>query len=130
MNESTVASPMTEGVVTAPRDETLDDLAARLTDLDIKSVVVTDDDDRPVGILTSTDYLALVDDGADPAATTVGDRMIREVVTVRYDETIRRAARLMDRHGIGHLPVVDADGRAVGIVSSTDLTAHLARGGD
>lgn len=130
MDEPTVASPMTEGIVTAARDETLDDLAARLTDLDIKSVVVTDDDDRPVGILTSTDYLALVDDGADPAATTVADRMTREVVTVRYDETIRRAARLMDRHGISHLPVVDADGRAVGIVSSTDLTAHLARGGD
>jgi CBS domain-containing protein len=130
MDERTVASPMTEGVVTAARDERLDDLAARLTDLDIKSVVVTDDDDRPAGILTSTDYLGVVDDGVDPAATTVGDRMTDEVVTVRYDETVRRAARLMDRHGIGHLPVVDADGRAVGIVSSTDLTSYLARGGD
>lgn len=130
MDERTVASPMTESIVTATRDERLDDLAARLTDLDIKSVVITDEDDRPAGILTSTDYLALVEDGVDPAATTVGDRMTDEVVTVRYDETVRRAARLMDRHGIGHLPVVDADGRAVGIVSSTDLTSYLARGGD
>jgi CBS domain-containing protein len=129
MEEQTVAAPMTESVVTSALDESLADLAARLTDLDIKSVVVTDDD-RPVGILTSTDYLRLVAEGDDPTATTVGDRMTQEVVTVRYDETVRRAARLMANHGINHLPVVDTDGKVVGIVSSTDLTRHLARGGD
>ncbi|MEF8974578.1 MAG: CBS domain-containing protein, partial [Haloarcula sp.] len=98
MDEQTVAAPMTEGVVTAALDESLADLAARLVDHDIKSVVVTDDD-RPVGILTSTDYLELVADGADPTTTTVGDRMTGEVVTVRYDETVRRAARLMADRG-------------------------------
>jgi CBS domain-containing protein len=56
--------------------------------------------------------------------------MTQEVVTVRYDETVRRAARLMANLGINHLPVVDTDGKVVGIVSSTDLTRHLARGGD
>jgi CBS domain-containing protein len=56
--------------------------------------------------------------------------MTRDVVTVRYDETVRRAARLMADHGINHLPVVDTDGRVVGIVSSTDLTRYLARADD
>lgn len=129
MDEQTVAAPMTEGVVTAALDESLADLAARLVDHDIKSVVVTDDD-RPVGILTSTDYLELVADGADPTTTTVGDRMTGEVVTVRYDETVRRAARLMADRGFNHLPVVDTGGGVVGIVSSTDLTRYLARGGN
>jgi CBS domain-containing protein len=129
MDEPTVAAPMTEGVVTVGPDETLDDVAGTMVEHDIKSVVVADADDRPVGIVTSTDFLRLVDEGVDPAATTVGDRMTRDVVTVRYDETLRRAATLMHDHGVGHLPVVDADGRTVGIVSSTDLTAHLARGG-
>jgi CBS domain-containing protein len=130
MDEQTVAAPMTEGVVTTALDESLADLAARLVDFEIKSVIVTDDDDRPVGILTSTDYLRLVAEGGDPTATTVEDRMTREVVTVRYDETVRRAARLMADHGINHLPVVDTGGGIVGIVSSTDLTRYLARGGE
>jgi CBS domain-containing protein len=39
---------MTEGVVTAVLDESLADLAARLTDHDIRSVVATDEDDRSV----------------------------------------------------------------------------------
>lgn len=129
MDEQTVAAPMTEGVVTAAPEESLADLAVRLIDHDIRSVVVTDND-RPVGILTSTDYLELVADGGDPTTTTVADRMTGDVVTVRYDETVQRAARLMADRGFSHLPVVDTEERAVGIVSSTDLTRYLARGGN
>jgi len=128
MDDVTVATPMTEGVLTVDPEEAPGDLVEALVELDIKSVVVTDDEDRPVGILTSTDYLEMVDDEVDPHETTVGERMTREVITVRYDETVRRAATLMYDRGISHLPVVDANGQAIGILSSTDLTAHLARG--
>ena len=128
MDDVTVATPMTEGVLTVDPEESAGDLVEALVELDIKSVVVTGDEDRPVGILTSTDYLRMADDGVDPRETTVSERMTRDVVTVRYDETVTRAATLMYDHGISHLPVVDANGRAIGILSSTDLTAHLARG--
>ena len=128
MDDVTVATPMTEGVLTVDPEESAGDLVEALVELEIKSVVVTDDEDCPVGILTSTDYLEMVDDGVDPREVTVGERMTGGVVTVRYDETVRRAATLMYDHDISHLPVVDADGRAIGILSSTDLTAHLARG--
>ncbi len=47
--------------------------------------------------------------------------MTREVVTVGVDASYREVVALMDRHRVSALPVLDADGRPVGIVSSADL---------
>lgn len=52
---------------------------------------------------------------------TVGDIMTREVVTARRDMSIHEAARLMVEHGVSGLPVVDDEGRLIGIVSDGDL---------
>lgn len=51
---------------------------------------------------------------------TVGSWMTRSVVTIGLDDTLAAAHRLMRRHGVRHLPVVDGD-RLVGIVSDRDL---------
>jgi CBS domain-containing protein len=51
----------------------------------------------------------------------VGDFMTRRVVTVRPDDSILDAARLMLEHKISGLPVVDAENHVVGIVSEHDL---------
>jgi CBS domain-containing protein len=47
--------------------------------------------------------------------------MIRDVVTVTPDDSLRRAAVLMLRHGINGLPVVEPDGRVVGMVGIRDV---------
>jgi CBS domain-containing protein len=52
---------------------------------------------------------------------TVGDVMTREVVTVAPDATFKDAVRLLERHRVSGLPVVDAQGRLVGIVTEADL---------
>jgi CBS domain-containing protein len=51
----------------------------------------------------------------------VGHFMTRQVVTVAPDTPILEAAQLMLRHKIGGLPVVDASGRVVGLLSERDL---------
>jgi acetoin utilization protein AcuB len=64
---------------------------------------------------------------ADPARveflnrTKVGSVMTREVVTVGPRETVEDAARILARHRIGAVPVVDAHGALVGILSETDI---------
>jgi CBS domain-containing protein len=54
-------------------------------------------------------------------APIVGDRMAMEPIVIRADATLTEAAALMDRHHIHGLPVVDASGSLVGVLSQTDL---------
>jgi len=51
----------------------------------------------------------------------VGDLMAREAIMVCADDPLSAAARLMDRHGVSGLPVIDAAGALVGVISETDL---------
>lgn len=59
----------------------------------------------------------------------VGDRMIRDVVTVSDDATVAEALRLMDQRGVNRLPVLDREGQLTGIVSDMDLRIAEAAGG-
>lgn len=125
MSDTSVTEVMTTPVLTVERDERPADVARAMADQAIKSVVVIDDDCHPVGILTSTDYVRMTAEGIDPHETTVGAFMTTDVVTVTTDETVEDAAALLADNDISHLPVLD-DGRAVGIVTATDLTRYLA----
>lgn len=53
--------------------------------------------------------------------TTVGDLMALDPITVRANAPLSEAADLLDRHHISGLPVVDASGSLVGVLSQTDL---------
>ena len=87
---------------------------------DIRHLVVVDRKDV-VGVVADRD---LMDVDAD---TAVQRAMAHPPVTITPDETIRKAAALMTGHVIGSLPVVD-DGKLVGIVTTYDLVALLAKG--
>ena len=52
---------------------------------------------------------------------TVADLMTRDPVVVRAEASLTEAAALMDRHHVHGLPVVDAEGALVGVLSQTDL---------
>ena len=54
---------------------------------------------------------------------TVADVMTRDVVAVGPDEDFKTVAKLMHLHEVSALPVVDHDGKLVGIVSESDLLA-------
>ncbi|HEX5589354.1 MAG TPA: CBS domain-containing protein [Candidatus Limnocylindrales bacterium] len=55
-------------------------------------------------------------------APTVGDRMAIEPIVIRADASLSEAAILMDSRHVHGLPVVDAAGSLVGVLSQTDLT--------
>ncbi len=58
---------------------------------------------------------------ADTRHATVADVMVLDLVVIRANAPIEQAAELMDRHHISGLPVVDAAGTLVGVVSQTDI---------
>lgn len=66
-----------------------------------------------------------------PAAsgTTVADVMSAPVATIERDQTIRKAANLMEGRTIGCLPVLD-HGQLVGIITTADLLRLLGQGGE
>ncbi|HEX2939860.1 MAG TPA: CBS domain-containing protein [Rhodopila sp.] len=56
------------------------------------------------------------------------DIMTRTVVTAKPDDTVAKVARSLSDHGISALPVCDASGQVVGMVSEGDLIAVAGRG--
>ncbi len=99
--------------------------AARAMEINnVGSLVVTDVHERAIGIVTDRDLALSMAHGAG-GATPIEEVMSRHVVTVAADASLDDAAGLMDCHGVRRLPVVDGEGRPIGIVSLDDLYGFL-----
>jgi len=108
------------------RAATLEMAARDMEAHNVGSLVVTDDEDRIVGIITDRDMAIALGHGKGPA-TSVEEVMSTEVVTVSIDADVESAASEMDRRRVRHLPVVNDRGRPVGMVCLDDLYHYLAR---
>ncbi|MFG2138468.1 CBS domain-containing protein [Streptomyces sp. NPDC048650] len=121
MRHRRVGSIMTGDVVAARRETPADELARWLTEFDINGVPVVDADDKVLGIVSATD-LARVrrvsGARANPVAALV---MSAPAHTIRADDSVVRAARLMSASGVERLPVVDEEARLVGMVTRRDV---------
>ncbi len=87
----------------------------------VKALPVVDDERRVVGIVTVFDMFNLEVVDLDP----VSKVMTTPVTTVPADTPVSRLVALMTDRGLRHLPVVDDDGRLVGIVTRTELITVL-----
>lgn len=94
----------------------------------IGSLVVIDDKKRPVGLVTDRDLaLYVLTSGLDPEAASVGDCMSAPAVTLDHSASLSEASSVMRRHGVRRLPIVDDDGKLVGIITGDDLVLLLGR---
>jgi CBS domain-containing protein len=92
-------------------------------------IVVEHRDGRrmPVGILTDRDIVvAIAAKKVSLDDLTVGDAMSANLLTVNEANGVDHALREMQRIGVRRAPVVDSDGRLVGVLSIDDVIAHLA----
>lgn len=126
MTRQTIEGLMSSPVLTVAPDDSAAEAADAMRDAGANSVVIINQESHPVGILTSTDYVAMTSDAVNPHQTPVDAFATADLVTARPDETVGTAAKTMTTHNISHLLVVDDDKQAVGIVTTTDLTEHLA----
>ncbi|WP_338738904.1 CBS domain-containing protein [Haloplanus salilacus] len=126
MTDTLVSDVMTTPMLTLDAETTVDEAARGMAEAGIKSVVVVGEACRPEGIFTSTDALRVAADGHAPADATVGEYMTTDVETVTPDEPLPVVARRMVESDISHLPVTDADGDGVGILTTTDLAEALS----
>lgn len=115
-----VADVMTRRLVAAPLDANVRDIACRMREARVSSVVILDAD-RIAGIVTEHDLSEkVIAAGLDPAETKAGDVMSAPVETISTEADIDEAARAMRDRRIKKL-VATKDGRVAGIVSSFDI---------
>lgn len=105
----------------------LGDALQLMVDREIGGLMVVDESQRLVGILTERDYLLkVVDIIPDYPRRLLRPIMTPDPETVRPDDTLAFALHKMDVGGYRHLPVVE-DGRPVGIISVRDVIRHITR---
>jgi acetoin utilization protein AcuB len=122
------ADVMTTPVETAHPDDDLGEAAARMAVKRIDCLPVVEDG-RTVGIVTTTDVLAergqLFFKGGKVDVPSVATVMRTKVEVARADDDLLDAASTMFSDDLRHLPVVDGDGRVVGILSDRDLRSAV-----
>jgi len=104
-------------------DDTLQEAALKMRDLDVGPMPVCDRD-RIAGMLTDRDIaVRAVAEGRDPRSTRVRDAMTRDIIFCYEDEDVEEAARLMQARQVRRILVLNRARRLVGIVSLGDLAA-------
>ena len=140
-----VRDVMTTQVVTVDRITPYQDIDRLLTEHRISGVPVLMMGRKIAGVVSEADLLAVEDKPARQArmaaesrrrwrtrkpkhtALSAGALMTAPAVTISPDASIPAAARVMNTHGVRRLPVVDPDGKLIGIVSRRDLLSVFLR---
>ncbi|MGH2655540.1 MAG: CBS domain-containing protein [Actinomycetota bacterium] len=149
MRKLKVESVMTPEVVTASPETPFKELTRLMSEHRISGIPIVDEDRRLVGIVTEADLLwsekerepkrrsrflewfidrkRLAEIERVAPDLRARDLMTREVVTVGPQTPVREAVVRLLRAGVKRLPVVDDDGRIVGVVSRGDLLEPFLR---
>ncbi|RDI60495.1 CBS domain-containing protein [Nocardia pseudobrasiliensis] len=145
MKHKRICDVMTRDVISVTTTTPFREVVRTLRDHDVSGVPVLDADGRVVGIVTEADLLGrqaraggavpgrirhLLLHGAfarSGVARTAADLMSSPVVTVSAPDHLTTAAAALARHDVKRAPVLDVDGRLVGIVSRKDLLSVYLR---
>jgi len=101
--------------------------AARIMKQEDAGVVPVTENGRLTGMVTDRDIaIRVVAEGMDPQSTVIREVASKDLVTIDPDQDLDEALRLMAKHKVRRLPVVEEDGRLVGVLAQADV----AREGD
>ena len=122
----TIREAMTSNPKTVSSDQSVVD-AARIMKEEDAGIVPIVDGEKLVGVLTDRDIaVKVVAEGKEPQSVKVTEVASRDLVTVDPQQDLDEALRLMARHQVRRLPVVEEDGKLAGILAQADV----ARQGD
>ena len=117
---------MTSNPCTIDAEKPVAYAAKMLRDEDVGLAQIVEDD-KLIGMLTDRDIaIRVVAEGRDPGQVKVRDVESKQVVTIDPQQDLDEALRIMAKHQVRRLPVVEEDGRLVGVVAQADI----AREGD
>lgn len=124
---------MTREIKTIGPDSTLTEAAKLMDELNVGDIPVCEGDNL-IGIITDRDMvIRSISAGQDPNSTKVRDAMTSPVVSCREDASMDEAAKLMKQHQIRRLPILNEQGKIIGVVSLGDIVVESGNkelGGD
>ncbi|MFF3744273.1 CBS domain-containing protein [Streptomyces kronopolitis] len=122
---TTARDIMHSGATCVQENETLEDAARRMRDLDVGALPICGPDDRLHGIITDRDIvLKCLARGKNPKTMTAGELAQGKPFTISADAGTEEVLQAMENHRIRRLPVID-NHRLVGMISEADLARHL-----
>ena len=117
---------MTSDPCTIDADKSVAYAAKMMRDEDVGLAPIVEGD-KLIGTLTDRDIaIRVVAEGKNPDQVTVREVASKQVVTIDPQQDLGEALRIMAKHQVRRLPVVEEDGRLVGVVAQADV----AREGD
>jgi len=121
-----VSELMLRDVTLVPAEDTVQNAARAIADIDTR-VILVGAEDRVAGLLTIRDILIrLVAAGLHPTATPVSQVMSSSLFTCTEEDTAEEVAERMAEHRIEQMPVLDAGGRLVGLITRHAAETVLA----
>jgi len=117
---------MTPNPCSIDADQTVAHAAKMMRDEDVGLAPIVEGD-KLIGMLTDRDIaIRVVAEGRNPDEVKVSEVASKQVVTIDPQQDLDEALRIMAKHQVRRLPVVEEDGRLVGVVAQADV----AREGD
>jgi len=118
---------MSSPPVTIKPSDRLVDATRKVYQSNIGSIVVVDENNHPVGILTKSDFLYFIATGIVKRDPLVKEVMRSEPVVIKVNESIKEAYERMKNLGIRHLQQVNDEGEIVGVISMRDILIHVCK---
>jgi CBS domain-containing protein len=116
---------MSQGAECIGENETLQDAARKMSQLDVGALPICGEDNRLKGMITDRDIVVKgFAQGKDPSSTRAGEFAQGKPVTIGADDSLDEALRTMAEHQVRRLPVIDGHD-LVGIVSLKDIVENL-----
>ncbi len=121
---------MTPDPACCTADDTVQKAAELMVECDCGQIPVVDDTStkRPIGVITDRDIVCrTIAKGLNPLNMNVGDAMSPSVICINVNDSVEDACYQMEQNQIRRVPVVDADGACIGIVSLADIAKKAPR---
>jgi CBS domain-containing protein len=122
---ATAREIMTGGAECVGENESLQEAARKMSDLDVGALPICGEDDRLKGMLTDRDIVVkAIAQGKSPSDVKAGELGEGKPVTIGADDSAEEALRTMTEHKVRRLPVIDGHD-LIGIVSQADVAKSL-----
>jgi signal-transduction protein with cAMP-binding, CBS, and nucleotidyltransferase domain len=121
-----VGEIMSEQLETINFSNTAQESAIKMSDRNVSSLVVLDDNARAIGIITERDLVRRVCTREVPSSSINVENVISSPVkTVSPETSIDEVADVMVSNKVRHILIVDNNQKPVGIISATDIVAYV-----